>query len=360
MHFSFVHLIPAGLILPYLASAVASSSGIGIIYNILLLIFLQRFKIKIKTKHLRLIVAFIFTLLFSAIWATIDSYTFYKFMMLIFKILPISILGYIASRNSELFYRSFRLQLFVTFCVILLLGYANGLTFDINNRLEIGTINPIWVSRILCITILAIYFDHRVFAVFLSFIALPIILMAGSKGPVLALLVCILIWEKINWKLLLCFLLITSFFAFIMFKYIDDTVLTYLVQRFLRVVPDGSEVTLTRPYIFTHGLTQFSVQNIPTILFGLGLGDSGELFKLTGRFYPHNLPLEMLFEIGALPTVILSMLLIKVFYNHYSIRAKILFVFFVMNACFSGDIITNELLFFFIFFFDRKAHANTA
>lgn len=335
-----------------------SSSGIGIIYNITLLIYLQKFISNLSIRHISLIIGLILVLIASAIWATVDNYTLYKSSMLVLKLLPISVLGYIAGRYSDSFYRSFKLQLIFVFCVIVIFGYANGLAFDINHRLDIGDINPIWISRILCITILAIYMDHRFFSVLPMLAALPLILMSGSKGPVLALIICILIWEKINWKFFLWICLISSIVVFAVSTYTDDAFFNYLVQRFFRLVPDGSDIVLTRPYIIGHGLTQFSEQNVLSILFGLGLGDSGELFQIDRRFYPHNIFLEILFENGVFTICILIIFILSIFNTYYSNKTKIFFIYFLVNSFFSGDLITNEIVFFFLFFFDRKQYAN--
>ena len=65
------------------------------------------------------------------------------------------------------------------------------------------------------------------------------------------------------------------------------------------------------------------------------------------RFYPHNIVLELLVEFGLLPT-----LLTLIYAGQLLIKSKsmykYIFLYFIVNSMFSGDLILNEYIYFYL------------
>ena len=127
---------------------------------------------------------------------------------------------------------------------------------------------------------------------------------------------------------------------------------TYFTQRFLTIIPDTSDINAmeeNRLYFIPIILNNFFNQDLITILFGSGVGNTSKIFYgkyLNGRFYPHNILVEILCEFGLLFLLWISITTINFYKKNKSIF-KFIFLFFVLNAMFSGDIILNEFIFLY-------------
>jgi len=255
---------------------------------------------------------------------------------------------------------SFAKGLFVLLFFVTLLFFSYSFrslgSFDYNNRLELGILNPIWISRV-CLEMFLLYLlflrPTIIKSSLLLFIIIPIIYASGSKGPVVSFLFTLILfyfrskkWSFINFKSII-FLLILIFGYFYLMQF-DN----YFVQRFLILTPeaiDPNSLQESRAYFIPLIVVNFFKSDFITILFGAGVGNTSKIFYsnyVNDRFYPHNILVEILCEFGIIVLFVLIILTV-LFYVRNKSGFKYVFVYFVFNAMFSGDIILNEFIFLY-------------
>ncbi|GAB3174244.1 hypothetical protein GCM10027291_32110 [Telluribacter humicola] len=128
----------------------------------------------------------------------------------------------------------------------------------------------------------------------------------------------------------------------------------FITQRFFRFVPDyaiGEDYETSRVVVWPRTLGLI-ISNLDRLfLLGLGIGDFSLLYTgmiSNSRYYPHNILLELIVELGILFTTILFIFVIYIIKNFGNNNNKYLLYFFIINSMFSGDIILNEFIFFYL------------
>lgn len=285
------------------------------------------------------------------------DYSIYKTQMLLLKFNTLFLIPQLLKKeNIFLFTKGlFVLLLFVTL-IFFSYSFRSLSSFDYNNRLELGILNPIWISRV-CFELVLIYLlflRQTIFrSVFLLLIIFPIIYASGSKGPVVSFIFSLIFFyfehkkkSFINIKnIIFLSIVVFGYFYFIQFD-------NYFVQRFLILTPEANDpnsLQESRAYFIPLILYNFFNSDFSTILFGSGIGNTSKIFYsnyVDDRFYPHNLLVEILCEFGVIIFLIL-VILVLLFYIRNKSLFKYVFIYYIFNAMFSGDIILNEFIFLY-------------
>lgn len=226
------------------------------------------------------------------------------------------------------------------------LGFILLVTFgsaDESGRATIpGVENPIWVSRffgMLCLVVLLLDPPRKSNLVFLIPFILVVLLslkMAGSRTPVLALIIVYLF----------------------QFAYKNGALNTIPYVIFAALV-GAIGFTFSSSYLFD--LNFYSVYARFDILLqvyevnwdpmlGFGLGSFGQVILGEDKmFYPHNLLIEILFETGVVGfgiVILLAYYFVKRFTG--TVFDYLVIYFFILSMT-SGDIVGNNTLFLLIF-----------
>ncbi|OCW96325.1 O-antigen ligase family protein [Alishewanella sp. HH-ZS] len=292
----------------------------------------------------------------------IHDFVFYKFTFFLIKCVSLFVLGALVAQNYgnpsfERFLKGYFISLGLVcfnYYAYAIFNFLNNPILSVNNRLEIGEANPIWISREVLEFLIIYFFIYKrnlLFSITSSFLTFVVVVVSGSKGPILSFLVTVFISLKFRAKILFIFLsfLTAGFTYFIAWNYLPDNFSDFIVQRFFRVVPEGASqhfVDESRNVVWAKTILA-SFSDFKIFFLGEGVGQS---FKLLGysevRYYPHNLILEILYENGFLVLASFVVLLLKAF----SVKSKIslLLIFHFLNSLFSGDILMNEKLFLFL------------
>lgn len=260
----------------------------------------------------------------------------------------------------------------ILFMVLLISEYGNPLfylTEVAKNGIRLGneiekeelTLNPIWVARYLSFTILAVLLVvpnkgfYLIVKTSFCFLAALFVLASASKGPIVSLLVSVFFsfHQKIIEKKYKIFV-VSILGLFIAFSLFENTNLenNFFAERFSL----GSESSDERLEFQKKAVSNL---DISTFIFGAGTGAGG--FLLGGydeRYYPHNVLVEVLYENGIFTTIVILLLFGRKlkegfslsFFKNRSLRlAFAALIFFVLNAQFSGDLMSNQFSFLFLF-----------
>lgn len=288
------------------------------------------------------------------------EYALFKYGMFLLKALPLLLMGSLIIQHQGSYFRGISLALLVFLGICFLYLALADLTAGVNHRLEIGVFNPIWISRGLfeLVLILAIVLQparRYTLAVFVA--SVGVAYYAGSKGPILAFLVTYFLWLRSGGMMggskVKKLLLYASLFAtpVIIYFAVDPT--SYVFQRFFLPVPDGTSAELveaSRTTVWPATVSLFFGQDLMPLLFGNGVGSFPQFYFGNGadfRYYPHNLLLELLVEHGALLTLAGCVFLTRKIRNSQS-KFKYLLIYFLINSLFSGDLVLNEYIFFYL------------
>jgi hypothetical protein len=206
-----------------------------------------------------------------------------------------------------------------------------------------GIENPIWVARFACVfTIILLFRSYKkpsrkksIILMFLLPFIILILLQTGSRGAILALVLTIVYVFQRNTKQ---FILRTCLFA------IGSLILASIVNF----------DSIARGYYSINeriALLNFVFENPTQILTGSGLGSFGmALLGIDVFHYPHNILLEIWFEVGIFALVSFIYLAIKIMLVTPHSEEKCLFVFFLIAAMFSGDLTGNAQVFYLMMF----------
>jgi O-antigen ligase len=258
------------------------------------------------------------------------------------------------------FFNGVFFTLIICIAVIYFKSFLSLNELSINSRLDIGNIDSIWVSRLLCecILISMLILDNRNLTnILLVFTILPLAYACGSKGPVLSLCIVLLMYFLKKHKLKTKVILFTAFaISIVIFNIIKPISLleadSFFVQRFLRVTPDFSSERIieeSRAVVWPMTMAKFLHGDIDKIMFGQGVGNFSNLFYgeySEIRSYPHNLFMELLVEQGFL-FFVLSIILGFWLFKRSSSIFKYFFLYYLINSMFTGDLILNEHVFFY-------------
>lgn len=255
---------------------------------------------------------------------------------------------------------------------------TNGSRLSNNGPDDVATLNPIWAARYLTFILLAAAYYYqfvlskgasllkRLICYGLFALLAIYILACASKGPILAWAVAYLYFlyktgkGAVIVKRLLIFSVVVAIGGFLLLDYVGDKGADYLGRR---LNPKGG--TTYERLAFQDKIV--SNIDVSAFLFGTGTGNGGYLLNgYDERAYPHNIFFELFYENGLLGILLLLFVMARVYMiNKVADRPFVVilisfFVFYFMNALFSGDLSANHHLFMFYFLVEYHFHVVTA
>lgn len=242
-------------------------------------------------------------------------------------------------------------------------------------RVSVTGANPIGMARVCGLGVLFWLIslsDRRYNIALIVGILIPIaisLIAAGSRGPLLAVLISLLIYTMfythIDIKYKLGFILLVILIAFSLYFFLPES----LLSRYSRLFQEnafGSSLSVAKAsssnqrFIFMKRILQYFRDNPVEIIFGTGMGSFKALFDYKYHAsYPHNIFFEVLYEQGLIGlTVLLSSFVYILFYankfmkhfigHSYYVKFYIALIYFLLNAQVSGDISINRFIWFFM------------
>lgn len=260
--------------------------------------------------------------------------------------------------NSDT-YNKFFLSITIILCfVLILLSIFIPSTFLYASRVErltLENINPIWLSRSFAIGAICCLFIKSKYS-FAKFCLIPIflilIVLTGSRGPLLSVLIVILIYfafSKVSKPSFYIYLVVIFSLIFSTTIIFFPIISHFFNGYFNRASNKGIVEESGRLMLFKAAIIDFN--SSPLIGVGLGRFYKNKSkyinFKMhnsnTLNVYPHNLPLEILCELGIIGILLFILLLRPGFWLFHP--ESIYFYLFYLSFLFSltsGDIISNS------------------
>lgn len=305
-----------------------------------------------------LLVIFLISVYFFSNLSFIDKSNFdktYKFFSLLFFSGYIGIfLIYIDKKKLN--YGIFNLS---TIFVLLNLFWANESSSG-TSRLVLGDMNPIWNARLIGICLLyslieIMFFKKRSFKILiLALISAYTIFKTGSRGPIVGIVISlafIYIFFSLN-----SFKKILNNLGFIIFSIISYTYLILYTNILDNL--DLLDLSSGRVELYRIAIKLFIKHPL-----GSGLGGFGNVIRIDGLSYPHNIFLESLAETGFVFTILLFSIILlstkRAIYITKNNPSNLIFIFAILiysivNAMFSGDLTSPKemyiIMFLFLFF----------
>lgn len=313
-----------------------------------------------KKLPVEIIILFTFGLYltFSLIWSNANNYGLFKvegFWLGIF--IPFVFLYLFIQKDYN------KLKSIINLCVIfsviasILLFIENrGVIFG--ERTTIDNVNSIWIGRYIGVGLIISYYNCFVnnkvnninfkFLWFgLTIFFLVALLVNGSRGPLVASIITIILVESILVKRIKKFSFKTVRSIFIPLLIMCILILSFdKIPRFQNLFSD--ENVMERIEFIESSILHF----IEKPVFGWGIGGFGFAYKgVDDRIYPHNIIFEIGLELGIVGLIFFLFLLIRTFVNRKYLFTTddgrlwtSIFIFFFVNSLFSGDLFGNATL----------------
>lgn len=349
---------------------------------IIIFISLKNKLILTKSFFLTLLFFLLILIFSSLLWTDAPIYGLNKFINLLITVILFYTIFNTINNNYKLFYYSMFL-----FWIIYLINlyfefgsFTNLLTsLDLRFRLgmelgeAINSLHPISISRylgfqLLCLFIWIIvirnfktpYFSYLLIVPLLS-ISFIYLFFSGTKTPLLALILAISIFVLLSKRskkifsyifLSLCFIIIAVYLSFDIKKttLLTKEQKTYVEYRFF----SSGKATSDRAYQNERALSKINENNF---IFGAGTGNFAYLYnKRDTRDYPHNIFSEILYENGIIAMIFIFIMSFYAFYilrnsqHSLTIGYAMMYLYFLFNSLFSGDLISNNFVFGFWIF----------
>lgn len=323
----------------------------------------NRFLYRISLKPLLPFALFVILYFVSLSWTLAPNYGLFKASVVLCWIIYFALISGYIKNNLSLFLKA-NIILSILYIALIFIFFGGPIStlkdaflgshrlggLNYNGKAEF---NPIWLSRYIGFLILSLFlFNYKKKTLFWYWIfyvlAVLYLIASGSKGPIVALLFCILFFLfKTNFKKFFRWIIVILMILLCIIPFIDITNGGFVASRFSF---ESSSVNSRSKIIYE---SVKSNREFSTILLGKGTGSLG--FILEGedtRYYPHNITIEVLVENGifGLFSLLLAFLLawVKGLKNQVIIPL-LFFLFFFLNAQFSGDLMFNQFIFMFYF-----------
>jgi len=353
--------------LPFLVTLVIGEiTGSSIIYALIFiaLTILSLGKRIYTNAVLSVVLTLILTYLIDFIFFKKTEYSTYKFGMFVFKIPFLILIPFLAQNHIRTFFKGYFTSLLLLSLILSYISFQSTGPSTDYDRLEIGILNPIWISRLaieaFIIAWVILKLKTKYLLLFFASI-MPIIYLSGSKGPIVSLMAAsiIYIWDnhsiwtrKTKVALVLTFVL-AILAVFVAIKNDSFKSNSFFQERFLTLLHDKAEHNgvENRNEIWPNTIDRLTKQDLPTILLGAGVGNFSYLYTGSynnNRTYPHNILLEVITENGILFFIILTLIICSYYRKHNNNIFKYLFLYFLWNSFFSGDTILNQMVFFYL------------
>ncbi len=353
---------------------------IGIKSNILLIILIiciviflisflsikNKFSISIPKDYFPFLL-FFFYIFLSIFWSPDFNLALNKFNIILLKgLIPILLVGFLFRFYPFIYFEIFAITAIIYSLIISISSGADFLTqrssllfyesFSnnlLNTRVVIGSIED---SRILCISILIIYFSYfkNYKKLIYILIIIPGLIATQTRGPLFMLIILIIFDQFKNFIFSkkkevfiskIIFLFIVSIPFFFLVYYYTDFIEAFSRSRYLIFFSSdyneaaGMETILLRLSYFYKSWEIFL--NSP--IFGDGIASTDFLVG-----YAHNIFLEILAELGIIGLILFLYFFLSTIYSiKLSYKYKILFIASFLFSLISGNLSQNLLIFYF-------------
>lgn len=320
-------------------------------------IFFRRRPLHIDTTNLLFVAIFILITINvllhkdEIIWS-MSKYKAFIMSMLAFMSVKILVSIYNGERLSFKIVNGLVICNSVLLLLFILLNFKELVTnFKLNYRFETEALNPIWLGRIVSETMLSylILWNNtakkslKYLIVAFEILLLFVLILTGSKGPLFSLFVVVFLYyvvisrKKNRYvdKRQIMFLLVIFFSIVVLMFIVNQGELRFIAERFsLASIFNSAQGHRVHRYLFT-------ISNIPQHFFGgFGLGSWGDYYWGIEQFdYPHNILLEIQFEIGLLGSLLFILIIYKILFCS-KWKDNVFLFYFVLElgfAFFSGD-----------------------
>ena len=287
-----------------------------------------------------------------------NSFGLQKYFSFILIVFPIVIIVIEKFNSKEI---KFFFKVILYFIVVLsFLGLL--VVVSSNERLSVLGGGPIVFARWMNVGIIIIFFLQKRLSfkfIFLMLFFLILSLAAGSRGPILSLIVTALLYCVLNFKkLFLPIIVLLISIGFIITTTQFNTSFLNVGKTKRLITKDSRSKNARLVFIYR------SFDLIKVYPLGVGLGnwqtyankfDAKHLLK---HQYPHNLILEIFVELGLVTGILFLIVLIKLIFLSYNRMQKyntqqntffpLLFYlqfYLILNSFFSGSLVDSRLLF---------------
>ena len=296
------------------------------------------------------------------------EYGVLKYLNFILIVIPISLI------ISEKFNYSDVSYLFgILFCLSLVLSAVGVIELfsDVEGRLSVFGGGPIVFARWMNFAILILIFypssKWKSFRYLLVILFLLLSFAAGSRGPVLAALISLVIYFIFNFRktFFKVILFASLFLSAVIFTSIGERVVKLGgVDRIIMNVMNGGSIKSTGARI---DFIERSWALLVEKPYGVGCGNwqvqanKNNRKYLMAHAYPHNILLELINEYGVFAGILFLLLIWQVFYlafqkmqmyrnNKFSFYPLLFYslIFFFINSMLSGDLGDSRMLFIII------------
>jgi O-antigen ligase len=280
-------------------------------------------------RYLTIIIAVVYPI----IVLNFNTSKFFKYLIIITAALtllyiPIFIDSYNAFRADYSSYKETNLTIILG--SYLTFGYLIGLVLLINifSKSFIG-VNKMILSSFFLITLLS----------------------TGARGPILGLTVVVIFYALISIRKvmsikMIIFLIISFLTVFLVFNNFNEENL--LLRSYERLIGMSDNASVNSRFENINFV--FSKMEFNNILFGYGFGSfSFEYTGIDGRDYPHNILLELVFELGLLGLLIyiffLLVLTVKMMKNDEKWLSITIFLYLFLNSLKSLSLVDSRIMF---------------
>jgi len=319
----------------------------------------------LKIAFFSLVILFIW-ILFSVYYSSSNSYIYQKILryltIIISFLYPIIMMR---SFSIKAFYKLFVFFTLITgiiFLPIFLVSYEQYMTTHIANGVYMAYLTMGYTTAIAII--IAIFNINKMYIKFLVIASLLLILITtGARGPLIFLVILFVIY---------------FIYKYIIFAKINKNIFKYfiviliVVSSLLVVIPSVPKVntyiadTIDRTYDRLSALTDvkgdesansrlvfidFVIEKLDasSIMQGYGFGSFGiEHLHKDIRHYPHNIFLELLFELGVIGLFIFIIFIFSIIFKLFQLNKPfewILFTFLILNSLKSLSLVDSRVMF---------------
>ena len=228
-------------------------------------------------------------------------------------------------------------------------------------RLSVLGGGPIVFARWMMIGVLILFFlkKTKMVDILLLLLFFFLALAAGSRGPVLALVLTFSIYIFLNFQRVIIRLFTTVFLILTILLLVDHG---FSINDFGK-----AERLVTKDSTSENVRLKFAKRSLELVVaypFGVGIGNwqdycnKSKPFHLLKHQYPHNLVFEVFAELGIIGGILFLLLILKSLYltyfrmtnisNSYEIYSLLFYlqIFLFVNSCFSGNL--NDARFLFV------------
>ena len=287
-----------------------------------------------------------------------NEYGLIKFLNFILITIPISVI--ISERFSRKDAKTLIWVLFGISFMLLSISLINISSLAENRSGVLGG-GPIILSRWLCLGAIISFFHPKLkkYRIILFPLFIIVALFTGSRGPIVSILITMTLYFFLNFrKLFWRFIVLLSLLISLVFitGFHNQLLEVKTVSRVFMNVQDGGggKSTSGRTILF-----QTSIDEIIEYPLGVGFGNwevyskDRSTLSLKKLFYPHNLLLEILCEMGFVTSIIFILYVVFILLNTIiklknNVGLNILFyifAFLLLNSMISGDLSDARLLF---------------